>query len=83
MADILRNDLKCPHYLRYGNCSPHVLSVVEFDLPWDESPTSYGDSFNAWTEDTFAQAMGVIGSALPHNDLVNVVSISSLLLIFF
>src|SRR6185437_9914725 len=57
-----------------------MCQVVELDLPWDESPTSYGPSFNAWSEDTFAQAMGVIASALPHNDIVTVVSISHLVL---
>ena len=44
------------------------------DLPWDDSQEGkYGQSFKAWSEAEFSNALRAIKDVLPHNDLAYVV----------
>ena len=44
-------------------------------MPWkDGLEEKYGESFRAWTEDDFQEAIRTITACLPHNHLTTVVS---------
>ena len=49
------------------------LVAIECDMPWG-SDVSLGESFRAWTEETFEAVMSGIISNLPHNHLATIVS---------
>ena len=43
-----------------------VRVVVELDIPWDSSQVDeYGESFTAWDENIFKQAVAAVSTALP------------------
>ena len=49
--------------------------VIEMDLPWDNRQIEeYGESFRAWEETTFKQAVDAIWTSMPHAKPVLVVS---------
>ena len=59
-----------------------IFLVVECDMPWKEGlEGKYGESFKAWTEEDFLDAIRTITATLPHNHLTTVVSFSFFLIL--
>jgi hypothetical protein len=58
------------------------MLAVEIDIPYDSSQVEkYGESFTEWTEEDLTEVVRGLTTAMPHNQIATIVSLSSYLLL--